>query len=129
MDIDTITDNFNNVAIEFIGQLKIVCPHSIIANNIDAIEMLINKQTTKNKIIDQFTFYVLKYKDKIDDHNEDFFLKETFEEESDGNSSIIMIINEVKGAWTGLCDDDKARVFDYLRVMCFYSQEYLLKTE
>lgn len=128
MSTDEIIDNFNNIAIEFINQLKIVCPHSVIANNVDAIEMLINNQATKSKIIDQFTFYVLKYKDKIDEHNEDFFLHETFETESSGNSSIIMLISEIKEAWKNLCNDDKNKIFDYLRVMCFYSQEYLLIT-
>ena len=57
-----------------------------------------------------------------------FFLTETFDQESAGNASILMLIKELKDIWITLCEDDKRRVFDYLRVMCFYSQEYLLKT-
>lgn len=128
MDINEIVDNFNNVTVDFINQLKIVCPYSVIANNIDAVEILINNENTKQKIIDQFTFYVLKYKDKIDEHCEEFFLNETFEHESLGNSSIMMLITEIKDIWITLCQDDKKRVFDYLMVMCYYSQEYLLQT-
>ena len=73
MEVEEIINNFNNVAIDFMNQLKIVCPHSVIANNVDAIEILLKKQNTKNKIIDQYTFYVLKYKDEIDKYSEDFF--------------------------------------------------------
>lgn len=127
MNINEIVTNFNGVAIDFMNQLKNVCPHSIIANNIDAIESLMTMKGHERKIIDQFTYYVLKYKDKIDSYDESFFISCSFHNEANGSASITMLINELKEIWLKINKDDKKKIFDYLRVLCYYSQEYVLK--
>ena len=125
-----IIKKFNNIAIEFITQLKAICPRSIIANNAKMIKGVITTENTKNVMIEQYIFYVLKYKDKIDAYDEEFFLSEaTFDKEIGGSLSILSIINEIKEVWTTICEDDRRNIFDYMRVLCYYSQEYFLLSQ
>jgi hypothetical protein len=126
MNIQQTVEGFNNVVIDFMNQLKIVCPYSTITNNIDIISDALNSENTKNKVIDQFTYYVLKYKTQINEYDENFFIESTFEKETKGDNGLMQLMDELKVIWVKLCPDDKKKVFDYLRVLCYYSEQYFL---
>ena len=123
-----IVKSFNDVVVDFMNQLKIVCPYSTITNNIDLISNVLNQENTKNKIIGQYTYYVLKYKTKINNYDENFFLNSDFKEETNGDNALMQLMEELKEIWVKLCSGDKKKVFDYLRILCYYSEQYFLLT-
>ena len=108
-------------------ELKKIIPHSVILDNIDLVKYMTEKEEKKRILIDNYVYYVLKYKDEIDDSNEDFFLKNDFKDSTGGESNIVKIINEIKSMWKTIEDpDNKKNIFSYLQVLCFYAEEYFL---
>lgn len=129
MNKEEISENFNKIAIDFIYALKTICPHSIIASNVDIIETLINTKSTKSVLLDQFTLNVLKYKDQIDANDDNFFLNNSFTKETvnaKNGKHVSMVIGELKNLWSDLNRENKTRIFEYMQVLCYYSHEYLL---
>lgn len=123
--MDEIVDNFNDVAIQMLTELKKIIPHSLILENVDLIENITKKK--KTFLIDNFVMYVLQYKDEINSENEDFFLKHEFTESSTSDG-IIKMINEIKDMWKGLGNDkeNKKNIFGYFQVLCYYSEKYFI---
>jgi len=129
MDVDTIVDDFNNIAIDFINVLKSLCKNSMILDNTGIIIESINNKTTRTAVIDQFLIHVLRYKPQIDENDESFFMDESFQQSLGQKQGVGMIIGELKAIWNKLNDENRNRIFDYMKVLCFYSQNYFLLLE
>jgi len=136
MQLQEIVSSFNTTALEFVSQLKKICPHSLIANNVDALESIMNNKASERKVLDQYALHVLKYKGQIDSYDEDFFMNNDFTAEASNAlgeldkkpnvGSITTLICELKDMWKTVESDNKRKVFDYLRVLSYYAQEYVL---
>ena len=133
--MDKIIDDFNDVLMTFIKELKKICPHSLITNNADVVEGIINSASTKKMPIEQFVLNVLEYKNQIDEYNESFFLSREFKMKADltikdskyiKTSGFMNILGDVESIWTTLSDDNKKNIFDYMQVLCYYAQEFFL---
>mgnify|MGYP000707572504 CR=1 FL=1 len=125
--MEDVINNFNDVAIQMLTELKKIIPHSVILDNVDLVKYMTEKDDKKSILIDNFVYYVLKYKTEIDDSNENFFLKHDFNDSANGESNILKIINEIKNMWKTIEDpDNKKNIFSYLQVLCFYAEEYFL---
>jgi len=129
MDVDTIVDDFNKIAIDFINVLKSLCKNSMILDNTGIIIESINNKTTRTAVIDQFLIHVLRYKPQIDENDESFFMDESFQQSLGQKQGVGMIIGELKAIWNKLNDENRNRIFDYMKVLCFYSQNYFLLLE
>jgi len=129
MDVDTIVDDFNKIAIDFLNVLKSLCKNSMILDNTGIIIESINNKTTRTAVIDQFLIHVLRYKPQIDENDESFFMDESFQQSLGQKQGVGMIIGELKAIWNKLNDENRNRIFDYMKVLCFYSQNYFLLLE
>lgn len=117
-------EDFNNVALQFIDQLTLICPNSIITNNTDLFKEIINKK--KTTVIDQFALNLYDYKSQIDKCDEDFFLTNDFSDKTNNDKTLIGLMLELKGIWKKLNTLNKQKIFEYLQVLCYYTQEYIL---
>ena len=120
-----IINDFNEEAINFANQLAEVCPDSILSGNVGYLQQTINKNSSF--LIDQFTLYVLKYKDQIDNKNNDFFLKTDFSKDASGKSTVIGKIFELKDTWGKLSQDNRDGIFTIMQILCYYSEQYYIK--
>lgn len=136
--MDEIIDNFNSVAMQLLEELRKIIPHSLILNNADLLKNIVQKEESKNVIIDNFLLHVLKFKDEIDNNNEDFFIKNDFQDvqKKTKTPGIIHIINEIKNLWKDigngdekLAEQNKQNIFDYFKVLCFYAEQYFIEID
>jgi len=121
-----IIQDFNNIIIDLANQLTVICPNSLIANNIDLLKKIINNNSTKNKIIEIFIAYVLPYKKQIDMGDEIFFLNNSFDKETNGQNAWVSKIFEFKNIWKELKNENKTYVIQYMQILCKLAQEYFL---
>ena len=126
MNKEEVIRDFNSTLLDFLEAFASLCPTSIAATNTDLIKHVIEKPGKEHIPIDQFTYYVLKYKPQIDANNESFFVNNTYEEEAKEVQGLLMVVNELKGIWKGLQEENKKRVFEYMQVLCFFSEQYFL---
>jgi hypothetical protein len=117
------TDDFNSTLIELAQQLAIVCPRSFIAMNISTMEDLIKRYPTK--IISLFVLKVLKYRKKVEEGDEEFFLNANFSDEADGDDAILKKVFEFKNIWRQLSKDNREIVRQYVIQLFDYAYEYL----
>lgn len=130
--MEQIVNDFNDIAINMLSELRKIIPHSIILNNIDLIEGITKNNKSKHVLIDNFVLHVLKYKKEIDSENEDFFLKNNFDDlKNKQNNNILKIIKEIKDMWKSLGNDkeNKKNIFGYFKVLCFYAEKYFLEID
>lgn len=123
-NINENINDFNSVTKQFMEELSLICPNSIITSNIDLIDKILQKH--KTAIIDQFALHILDYKDQLDNKNEDFFISNTFSDKTQDNKTLIGLILELKTIWKSLSDNNKNKIFEYLQVLCYYAREYVL---
>ena len=126
MSTDEYIESFNKVAIDFIKQLAIICPNSVVTSNSDVFEELLLNKKSQTAVIDQFSLHLLDYKHQIDNNDEKFFVKNNFENETKGNETLINLMLQLKSIWMTLSATNKKRVFEYMQVLCYYSREYVL---
>ena len=122
-NLNEIVTEFNNESINFAMTMKQICPESLIANNIEYLQNIINNN--KTYAISQFTIYVLKYKPQIDSFNEKFFLEGDFSGDVKNKQGFISKIFELKNVWKTLSASNKKGIFLIMQVLCYYSQQYL----
>jgi len=119
-----IIKDFNEEALSFAIQMGQLFPKSTIANNISYLKLMI--KTRRKYLINQFTVYVLKYKDQIDNNDEKFFTENNYSDESSKNDNIISKVFEFKSIWSQLSEENKSGIFQVMQILCYYSQEYFL---
>lgn len=116
---------FNSTVIELADQLSIVCPGSLISNNIGNLKMIIRSHPTK--VIELFIIYVLPDKDKIDEGNNDFFLNKSYEDVVEKTEIPVGNIFEFKNIWYKLKYENQELVKQYMQLLCYHAQEYFLE--
>lgn len=128
MSSTTVTE-FNNMLIDLASQLAVLCPSSIIANNIDVLTHIVKKKP--KVVIDAFVLYVLKYKQRIDAGDEDFFLNNSFDSEiSDvekrtNENDLVKKAFEFKAIWKQLSQQNRDIVKQYMQYMCQLALTYI----
>lgn len=75
-------------------------------------------------IIEQFILKVLPFKEKIYDKDEDFFLSMDLNKHIGGGQNELQKIMKFTKVWTTLSEDDKEIIFDYMKVLIHYTEEY-----
>ena len=100
--------DFNDTLLSLAQNISMICPKSIIANNIKDIEKAIKKKDNFAKFIDFFSVKVLKYKDEIDSGDESFFMNKDYNDDlSDQNSSYLNHVISLKSIWGLLKKENK----------------------
>lgn len=128
--MEHIRGDFNTMIVDLAAQIALVCPTSIIATSLSTIKTLIVNHP--NTIIDIFVQKVLKYKQKIDEGNDSFFLNNSFTEETEGDSTISSRIFEFKSIWKQLNQSNRETVKQYMKFLCELALAYtneLLKNQ
>lgn len=122
-------NDFNNNFITLINMCKRIAPGSVVANNSDMIERIIN--TDPASIIQLFAQHGLKYKDKIVKGDDSFFLNTTdYKQEIGGNTNIEMVINEIKNIWRKFGNtkngiQNKETIKQYIKVLVLITDAYV----
>ncbi len=120
--MEQIINNFNNTLLSLGSQLSIICPNSIISNNIGIVKNVINRYPEKT--IEQFIIHVLPDKDMIDKENDEYFIKKKYDEINDDNA--MNAIMQYKDIWKQLTNKNKQVVISYMKCLCYYAQQYLV---
>lgn len=115
---------FNRCIIEFATNLSKVCPNSIIANNISYIKNIAREYPTK--LVEIFIVYVLKYKDKIDQGDDDFFMNNSYSEVGNDQNTLSSIF-EFKNTWKVLSIQNRNIVKQYMQYLCGIAQNYFIR--
>jgi hypothetical protein len=116
---------FNSTTLDFAEQLSLVCPNSVISNNLHNVRLIINNHP--NKIIELFIIYVLPDKDKIDSGDKSYFENKSYDNQLNNNNFAIQKFFEFKDIWYKLSEENKNLVVQYMQCLCYYAQEYFLE--
>ncbi|AYV82175.1 MAG: hypothetical protein Homavirus13_4 [Homavirus sp.] len=125
-EVNQIVVEFNSVFLDFIRNIAVVCPNSIVGRNMIDIEKSFKNMPKKNSFIDAFVAKVLPYKSQIDEGNEDFFIKKDYSSDLDGNESWGSKVFEFKNIWSQFKKENKTIVIQYMQALCELAQEYFL---
>jgi hypothetical protein len=118
-----LVKEFNDKLLILIESLAKIVNNKLIVNNIDLIKK--NLKSNKLKLIETFIYYVLPYKEKIDNDDEEFFLNYEIDLEEDNR--LIKDIFEFKNIWHLLTEENKLTIKNYLKYLCLISQNYFLE--
>jgi hypothetical protein len=116
-------DKFNEYFLNLLIGIGKACNKTLIVNNIDLLKNDLN--TNKERIINYFVYYVLKYKDQIDKRDEQFFLNNSFKDDTN-NDDILNKILEFKNIWTDLDNQNRQTVMTYMILLCNLAQEHFM---
>lgn len=127
-NINQTIDYFNDTLIDLATNIADICPNSIIGDNIKLIKGIIKDPSNKTKILDIFVLKVLPYKPQIDNGDEEFFLRKSFDDDvSDlGDDSLSGKVFEFKNIWKGLKEENKQIVIQYMQILCTLAQDYFI---
>lgn len=129
MEKMSVVADFNNMVIDLASQLSMLCPTSIIANNLDILNQLIKKNN--RVIIDIFVMYVLRYKPRIDAGDDEFFLNNSFDNELNevgreiDDNDMIKKAFEFKTIWKQLKTENREVVKQYMQFLCQLALTYI----
>lgn len=118
-----IQTEFNSTFLDLSTQIAMLCPKSFIAGNLSILKKIIT--TKPSFVIDIFTQRVLKYKNRFDEGDDDFFLNGDFTNDVEGDSQIIGKIFELRDYWKVLNESNKVVIRQFLEYMFDLSEEYL----
>ena len=118
-------EQFNSTVLDLAEQLSIVCPKSIISNNIGNLRMVI--KNFPKKVIELFIIYVLPDKARIDNGENDYFVNKTYDDIAKDNNFSVQKIFEFKNIWVSLSPENQQLVIQYMQCLCYYSQTYFLE--
>lgn len=123
--MDTV-DIFNEHFLNLVIGIGKACNKPLIVNNIDLLKNDLKKN--RERIINYFVLYVLKYKEQIDNQDENFFLNNSFKNDTN-NDDILNKILEFKNIWTDLDNDNKKTVMTYMILLCNLSQKFFVDND
>ena len=121
MDRNKLAGEFNTYSIQFIDFVYEITTNSDISFYKKAAAKIM--EVDKYKIIEQFIAYCLKYKDKIDLKDKQFFLLTDFSSECN-NDSLLHVI-KIKELFIKIDDNTVELIFQYLIVLCELAENYL----
>ncbi len=127
--MEEIINDFNNTLLNCAQNLAIVCPNTLISDNIKDIEKIIKRKQNFTKFIDMFCMKVLKYKSQIDNMDEKFFMEKDYGSDVNdiGQSDpgdIVSKIFTLKDIWGKLSNDNRQIVMINMQILCALAQEY-----
>jgi hypothetical protein len=125
-NIEQTVADFNSVFLDLCRNLAEVCPNSIIGQNINLVEGAVANPKNKTKFIDIFVNKVLQYKDKIDNSDEEFFLRKSYDDDVESDNSLMNKVFEFKSIWMDLKKENKELVIQYMQILCELSQNYFM---
>ena len=125
-DIDDYINRFNNLLLLLIENIADVCPNSVIGTQYNTIKSIIINSKNRKKFIELFVEKILRYKDKIDKGDESFFVNKSYDNDVDGDKSVISYVFKLKDVWTQLSKHNKTTVFQYMKILCKMSQDYFM---
>ena len=120
---DTV-NKFNEYFLNLIIGIGKACNKPIIVNNIDLLKNDLNNNN--ERIINYFILYVLKYKDQIDKRDENFFLNNTYKDDTNNNDHLKKIL-EFKNIWKDLDNQNRQTEMTYMILLCNMSQEHFMR--
>lgn len=123
--MDTV-DIFNEHFLNLIIGIGKACNKPLIVNNIDLLKNDLKKN--RERIINYFILYVLKYKEQIDKKDETFFINNSFKNETN-NDDVLSKILEFKNIWNELDNDNKKTVMGYMILLCDLAQKYFIDND
>lgn len=121
MDKIKLAEEFNTYCIQFLDFMYDLTKNSDITFYKKAINTVVKAE--KSKIIEQFIAYCLKYKNKVDEKDKNFFLDTDFSSECN-NESLFHVI-KIKDIFKALDDKTIELIFQYLIVLCELSANYM----
>lgn len=117
--------NFNKTLLDLSEQLSLVCPNTVISNNLMNLRMVINN--FPSKILELFIIHVLPDKDRIDDGDKNYFLNKSYDDALDNDADATKKFFEFKDIWYKLSDENQQLVIQYMQCLCYYAQEYFME--
>lgn len=108
---------FNNIIINFIDDCILVFPEE---DDFKVFKRGLNVLIKFNpkKILNIFKQYLVLYRQKIEEKNEDFFLENDYDIVKKYNDKEIFdIINKIKKYWKTLNDNNKDKIWGYLGLL------------
>ena len=127
MDMYKINE-FNEILIGLINDVAYVCPKSIIGQNKGLLINTIRTTRQKERFIEIFmTKIAAPYKEYIDKRDDRFFLNKDYNDEVEGDKSIIDYIFKMKDVWKDMRKENKAKVWDYMDILCEMSLDHYIK--
>jgi hypothetical protein len=121
----TSISNFNKTLLDLSEQLSLVCPNTVISNNLGNLRMVINN--FPNKIIELFIIHALPDKDRIDAGDKEYFLGKSYNDALDNDKDATKKFFEFKDIWYKLSDENQNLVVQYMQCLCYYAQEYFME--
>ena len=118
-------DNFNKTLLDLSEQLSLICPNTVVSNNLGNLRMILNN--FPNKILELFIIHVLPDKDKIDAGDKDYFLNKSYNDALDNDTNATKKFFEFKDIWYKLSNENQTLVVQYMQCMCYYAQEYFME--
>jgi hypothetical protein len=124
--MEAILTEFNSTMTQLVNNVASICDASIIAKY--RPEILSNLAAYPDKMMVQFVIHVLPDKDKIDSGNDDFFMKKRYDgsDAVDGSKQSMLRALEFKDVWKSLVPENRTMIIDFMRVLCYYSEQYKL---
>jgi hypothetical protein len=118
--------DFNSATIEFIDFVAKICPVDDIRKDLCAYKNLARIAINANsrKLIDNYVVHVLKYKDNIENYDEEFFINKKFDDNEGGNEVSMMESMKFKDIWQLLDDKQKKNIFNRVIKMTSYAELY-----
>lgn len=110
----SILSAFNNIIINFIDDCVLVFPEE---DDFKVFKRGLNVLIKFNpkKILNIFKQYLVLYRQKIEEKNEDFFLENDYDIVKKYNDKEIFdIINKIKKYWKTLNNNNKDKIWEYL---------------
>lgn len=110
----SILSAFNNIIINFIDDCILVFPEE---DDFKVFKRGLNVLIKFNpkKILNIFKQYLVLYRQKIEEKNEDFFLENDYDIVKKYNDKEIFdIIDKIKKHWRTLDNTNKTKIWDYL---------------
>jgi hypothetical protein len=128
LDKSTILKIFNEHFVDFIEDIVSVFPEEndlILAKNY----LLIMKKTNPKLLINIFYNNIfLKYNDKFEQNDIDFFIEKDYKEdltESKNSAKIIQSIDHLRGSIKNMNEQNKIKTIKYLQNLCKLSNSYV----
>jgi hypothetical protein len=117
--------NFNKTLLDLSEQLSLICPNTVVSNNLGNLRMVINN--FPSKILELFIIHVLPDKDRIDEGDRDYFLNKSYNDALDNDKDATKKFFEFKDIWYKLSNENQNLVVQYMQCLCYYAQEYFME--
>jgi hypothetical protein len=112
---------FIDVLIKFNGELIDLFPEEKdFKTGKHAMEII--KKTNPRLILNISKPFIILWKDKIINKDDTFFMNKNYDDEVEGDTHILMLINNLKGKWPILNDHNKDAIWKYLKTLCVLAE-------